>query len=240
MRRGLGAAAIVKQRERTQRMGELGEKLDANRIENAREHLETFKKALTDFALKYRSRIQEDPIFREQFVSMCDLVGVDPIQVSKNSTSWLGGILGMGEFYSDLAVQILTQCMLQRKSSYGPLLPVTRCMELIQAQNISVDDIRRSVGSLEVFGSGGVRVVSIAGEIFISSLPEELNSDSAAVLASYKSKEGLTLSRLSNELSWPDARTLHAVLSLVREGVLWTDVHGGVTTYWLISLWLKN
>ncbi len=240
MRRGLGAAAIVKQRERSQKMNELGEKLEANRAQKAKEHIETFRKALTEFALKYRSRIQEDPVFREQFVSMCDQVGVDPIQVSKNSSSWFGGLVGICDFYSELAVQILTQCMLQRKSSYGSLLPASKCLELIQTENVSLDDVNRAIKSLDCFGAGGVRIVTIGNEVFISSLPDELSTDSLSLLNAYKSKDGRTLLELSSALIWPDQRTTHALDALIAEGVIWTDTHENVTTYWLISLWLKS
>ena len=94
-------------------MADLGEKIESNRIEQAKTQLESFRSKLTEFALKYRSRIQKDPVFREEFVSMCDMVGVDPIQTSRTSTSWLKEIVGIGSFYTDLSVQILTQCMIQ-------------------------------------------------------------------------------------------------------------------------------
>ena len=221
-------------------MGELGEKLEANRAERAREHLQTFKTKLTEFALKYRSRIREDPVFREQFVAMCDSVGVDPIQVSKSSGSWLGGIVGISDFYTDLSVQILTQCMLHRKSEYGSLLPVDKCLKLIQAENVSLDDIRRAIKTLDCFGSGGVRIVQVANDLFISSLPDELSKDSGAVLAAYTSPEGMTCDAIAKSLSWPRERTMHAINGLLKEGALWIDSFKGVDTYWVISLWLKT
>jgi len=240
MRRGIGAASVLKQRERSQKLTELGERLEANRCEKAKEQLERFRDRLTEFALKYRSRIQEDPVFREQFVSMCDLVGVDPIQLSKESSSWLGRILGMGDFYSELSVQILTQCMLQRKSAYGSLLPASKCLDLIQTDNISLEDLRRAIKSLECFGAGGVRIVTIANEVFISSLPDELSGDSQSILQTFRSREGIALSQLCEQLGWPPQRTMRAIESLINEGVLWVDTCGGISTYWLLSLWLKS
>ena len=237
MRRGLGAAGVLKQRERSQKMNELGEKIEASRMEKTKEHLEAFKGKLTEFALKYRSRIQEDPVFREQFVSMCDMVGVDPIQLSRTPSSWLGSLAGLGDFYSELAVQVLTQCMIQRKSAYGPLVPVVKIFELIQTDNVTLDDLKRAIKSLDCFGAGGVRIVSIAQDLFISSLPDELNKDSSAILQAYRSKDGRTLKSLAESLSWPEERTLHAIDALIKEGVIWVDRYEGETTYWLVSLW---
>jgi ESCRT-II complex subunit VPS22 len=240
MRRGLGAAGVLKQRERSQKMNELGEKIEASRVDKAKERLSDFKTKLTEFALKYRSRIQDDPVFREQFVSMCDMVGVDPIQISKGSKTWLGGIIGIGDFYSELAVQVLTQCMIQRKSTYGSLLPVLKCFELIQTENVSLDDLKRAIKSLDCFGAGGVRIVTIAQDLFISSLPDEMSKDSSTILECYNTNAGKSLSELVDELQWPKQRIMHAVNNLMREGVLWVDEHEGITTYWVISLWLGD
>ena len=241
MRRGgLGAAGVLKQRERAHKMTALGEKLDEDRSEKAREMLTSFRTKITEFALKYRSRIQKDPVFREQFVCMCESLGVDPIQISKSGTSnWWSDVVGMGTFYTDLAVQILTQCMISRKSTYGSLLPVKRCMELIQTDNVSIDDLRRAIASLDCLGAGGVRIVNIGGELFVSSLPDEIGSDPSAVATSFDSPNGQTLTAIATTLGWPAGRAKHAIDGLLKEGVLWTDDHQGVTTYWVISLWLK-
>ena len=240
MRRGLGAAGVVKQRERSQRMNELGDRIESSRMEKAKASLEAFKTKLAEFALKYRSRIQGDPVFREQFVAMCDLVGVDPIQVSRESSFWLDSIVGLGDFYSDLSVQVLTQCMIHRKSAYGSLLPVTTCLAAIQTENVSLEDLKRSLKSLDCFGAGGVRIVSVANELFVSSLPDELSTDSSSILQAFNSRDGRSLRSLSDSLGWPEERTMHAITSLVKEGVLWVDRYGGQTTYWVVSLWLKS
>lgn len=240
MRRGLGVAGVLKQRERSEKMSELGGKIEASRIETAKARIAAFKTRLADFALKYRSRIQEDPIFREQFVEMCDLVGVDPIQVSRLPASWLGSLGGLSDFYSELAVQVLTQCMIQRKSAYGALLPVSKCLEMIQTENVSLDDLKRSLRSLDCFGAGGVKIVSIAQDLFISSLPDEMSKDSSSILQGFKSKDGRSLQSLSESLGWPAERTMHALNALVKEGVMWVDRYQGKTTYWVVSLWLKS
>lgn len=238
MRRGIGSAGVVKERERAKKMAEVGEALQTERIDRTRMHLDAFRAKLSEFALKYRDRIQGDAEFRERFVNMCESVGVDPIQCSRNGLSRLTEFLGLSSFYSDLSVQVLTQCMVQRKSEFGPLLPMKKCLGLIRAETcgVSQEDVLRAVKSLDCFGAGGVKMVRIAGETYISSLPDEFNSDTATLFAAYSSREGMTLMEISQRVHWPEERTLNALNFLMNEGAIWMDRSDN--TYWLLSVWL--
>ena len=62
-----------------------------------------FKSSLEAFALKHRGEIGSDPAFRAQFQAMCAAVGVDPL--ASNKGFWVE-LLGFGDFYYELAVQI--------------------------------------------------------------------------------------------------------------------------------------
>ena len=242
MRRGIGSAAVIKERERGKKLSEFGESLQTIRVSQARIHLESFKVKLSEFAMKYRSRIQQDASFREQFVSMCEKVGVDPIQSSRKGTSWIADLVGISSFYSDLSVQVLTQCMIHRKSEYGALLPMQRCVELIQGSGVSADDVRRAVRSLDCFGSGGVRLVNIGGETYVSSLPDELNSDSGTILSGYAAGETMTISEISKSVNWKKERIMHALNAMMQEGVVWEDNpgEGFEPSYWVLSIWLSR
>ena len=65
--------------------------------------LAQFKSSLECFALKYRADIARDPAFRAQFQVMCASTGVDPL--ASNKGFWTE-LLGFGDFYYELAVQI--------------------------------------------------------------------------------------------------------------------------------------
>ncbi len=45
--------------------------------------METFKKNLEEFAVKYKDEIKRDAQFRKQFQDMCANIGVDPLASSK-------------------------------------------------------------------------------------------------------------------------------------------------------------
>ena len=131
--------------------------------------------------------------------------------------------------------------MLQRKSEFGPLLPLTKCVELIQGRGISEYDVCRAVNSLECFGSGGVRIVYIAGGAYISSLPEELSGDTSFILQAFtRGSEGLSVEELSERCRWPVERVLNALYGLTIEGVVWEDRQTTPTLYWVPSLWLNS
>ena len=236
MRRGLGAAAIVKRRERDARMGELGEQIQEDRAVKARELLSKFKEKLSEFAVKYRSRIQHDPALREQFVDMCESVGVDPFQSSKSL--WNDIFEGVGTYYTDLAIQILTISLMNRET-FGALLPMSECLVAIQGDSVSVKDILRAIKALEVFGSGAVRTVKIGSELCISSMPEEADSDPRSLLAMFTKVEGLTADDLVSRLGWSMERVIHSVQTLVKEGIVWIDQSGGVRRYWVFSQWFQ-
>jgi ESCRT-II complex subunit VPS22 len=238
MRRTLGAAGVVKQRQRDQRMTEMGAVITENRVQEAKQHIETFRTKLTEFATKYRDRIRQDPQFREEFVKLCESAGVDPLQSTRSS--WLQDLFGMGSFYSDLAIKVLTECMIRRKSNFGALLPLNICMQNIQTENVSSDDISRAIASLECFGAGGVKIINIGGTRFISSMPAEIDKDTEIVLSAYDSPEGKSCEEIASRLSWPQQRTQHALSALIKEGVVWIDQVDGATTYWVLSLWLNS
>ena len=230
MRRGIGgSASIAKRRERDARMEHLGESIEANRVIDAKESLSTFKSKLIEFAEKYRDRIQEDPSFRDQFVTMCDSVGVDPVRSTKSVWSSL-----IGSFYTDLSVQVLTQCLLQRKF-VGPLLPMDTCIASIQCSHaVSAEDIVRAVKSLACLGKGGVSIISIHNQLLISSLPDDMSPDSIHLLSTGWDK-GLSVSELATLVEWTQPRCLHALDILIAEGVVWIDCHPE-TTYWVFSM----
>jgi len=237
MRRGIGAAAIVKRRERDSKINELGGELHKERVENAREIIDTFRDRLGEFASKYRSEIRQDAEFREQFVMMCESVGVDPFRSSKSV--WSDVILGIGTYYSDLAVQVLTICMTQ-KSIYGSLLPLSVCMTLIQGENVSVKDITRAIKTLDVFGGGGIRIVDVGREQFIASTPEGFGVDGLSILGSFKQFPLLTLEELTSQLGWSRERTLVGVQALVKDGSIWIDQHLGIRKYAVFSQYIRS
>ncbi len=60
------------------------------------------------FAQKYKKDINRNPEFRKQFQEMCNSIGVDTL--ASNKGFW-AQLLGFGDFYYELAVQIIEICI---------------------------------------------------------------------------------------------------------------------------------
>lgn len=63
-----------------------------------------------------RNDIRQDPVFRAQFHTMCANVGVDPL--ASNKGMW-AQLLGFGDFYYELGVQIVEACLATRAYNGG-------------------------------------------------------------------------------------------------------------------------
>ena len=58
--------------------------------------------------------IRRDPKFRAQFHTMCAQLGVDPL--ASNKGAWCA-LLGFGDFYFELAVQVVECCVAARAAT---------------------------------------------------------------------------------------------------------------------------
>lgn len=92
-----------------------------------------FRDKLGEFAAKYKNEIKKDPQFRRQFQEMCASIGVDPLACTNILSEYneirecsielfniwfhLAGkgfwseVLGVGDFYYELGVQIIEICL---------------------------------------------------------------------------------------------------------------------------------
>ena len=111
---------------------------------------------MQDFASKHKDRINSDPEFRHQFHVMCKSIGVDPLASNKGFWS---DLLGVGDFYYELGVQIIQICLATRHVN-GGIISLSELRDRIRnsksrsRQNTSDDDIKRAVEKLSVLGSG--------------------------------------------------------------------------------------
>ncbi|KAI8983934.1 EAP30/Vps36 family-domain-containing protein [Mycotypha africana] len=78
--------------------------------------METFKSSLQDFAQKHQKDIRKDPTFRSHFQRMCANIGVDPL--ASNKGFW-ADLLGVGDFYYELGVQVIEACITSRDNDGG-------------------------------------------------------------------------------------------------------------------------
>eukprot|EP00929_Paragymnodinium_shiwhaense_P096019 TRINITY_DN57451_c0_g1_i2.p1 TRINITY_DN57451_c0_g1~~TRINITY_DN57451_c0_g1_i2.p1 ORF type:complete len:139 (+),score=33.01 TRINITY_DN57451_c0_g1_i2:81-497(+) len=128
MRRGPGLAGLQRGQARQQALEVIGQQTQQEGLQKAQQQLQSLRSALMDFAQKHRSRINADAKFRQAFFDMCIAAGVDPLASSKGV--W-DEILGVGQFYNELAVQILTIC-LQTRELNGGLLDIRECQTILK------------------------------------------------------------------------------------------------------------
>ena len=114
--RKAGIGAIDKKKLTEARFKDRGEEIAAEQLRQLKTSLETLQANVQEFATKHKNDIRKDPDFRRQFQEMCASIGVDPLASSKGL--W-GGMLGIGDFYYELGVQIVEICMANNHRNGG-------------------------------------------------------------------------------------------------------------------------
>jgi ESCRT-II complex subunit VPS22 len=229
------------------------DEIKAISLQSAIDTVEKLEVKLTDFAKRHGADIQNDPVFRQRFLQMCAPLGVDPLASKK---TLLGNLLGMGDFYHELAVKIAEVC-LASKSSNGGIVSVREIQKALsqrksrlgmarQQVNVSVADISVAIGKLGKLG-GGFRTIQIGSSTMVVSVPTELDNDHMSVLTvaqgtsgSSSNNAGITVDQVMASTGWTRARTERALELLLTEGMAWIDDYQGVTYYWFTSLWQEQ
>jgi len=243
---GLQAAAGLQSQFRA-----VGEAAAESEAAHVAAKLVQFRSSLETFALKHRSEIREDPVFRAQFQAMCAAVGVDPL--ASNKGFW-NELLGVGDFYYELAVQVgaparapsgarsrrAAEACLRARAQTGGLMELAELVEAVRvrrgaaAARVSEDDVLRAVQQLRQLG-GGWDVLTVAGRRLVRSVPTELSSDATAALeAAAQNGGGVSCAALAAAAGWAAERAQAALDALLREGValLDTQAEDGEALYW--------
>ncbi|KAF2285794.1 hypothetical protein GH714_007810 [Hevea brasiliensis] len=157
---GLQTAAAARDQYRL-----LGENVAKLRTDLMKEQLATFRSQLEEFARKHKNDIRKNPTFRAQFHEMCAKVGVDPL--ASNKGFW-AELLGIGDFYYELGVQIVEICLATRSHNGGLINLQELCMLLRQKRKtdreaVSEDDCLRAISKLKA--QGYVTVDEVEGRL---------------------------------------------------------------------------
>uniref|UniRef100_A0A8C5X512 Vacuolar-sorting protein SNF8 n=1 Tax=Malurus cyaneus samueli TaxID=2593467 RepID=A0A8C5X512_9PASS len=117
------------------------------------------------------------PEFRVHFQQMCATIA---------GKGFWSELLGFGDFYYELGVQIIEVC-LALKHRNGGLITLEELQQQVLkgrgklAQDVSQDDLLRAIKKLKVLGSG-FGVIPVGGTFLVQSVPAELNMDHTVVL----------------------------------------------------------
>lgn len=242
MRRKAGVGAIQKQKLEQEKYRDKGTEIQENQFEQMTKQMETFRINLEEFATKHKNEIKKNAGFRRQFTEMCASIGVDPLASGKGFWS----VLGIGDFYYELAVQIVEVCMATNEKNGGLISLDELRTRLVQArgrrkehQEITNDDLLAAAKKLKIFGNGFSIVPVGRGKYLVQSVPGELSMDHTAVLqqVSLSGNAYASKSMLCKELRWEPDRAQKALDHMVKEGLAWQDDQGeDEVLYWFPSL----
>ncbi|KAJ3190314.1 ESCRT-II subunit protein snf8 [Gaertneriomyces sp. JEL0708] len=240
-RRRIGIHGLQQQQAANTEFRKVGEELAHQQLQQLKAQLETFKDSLQTFAQKYRKDIKRDPVFRMHFQRMCATVGIDPLASNKGFWSEL---LGVGDFYYNLGIQIAEICIATRERNGGliDIEELKRRLENIRgphAQDISEDDITRSIKSLQPLGSG-FEVLTIGPRTVIQSIPRELNNDFNSILTLAQSAGYVTAKAVQAKLGWDEGRALRLLEDLLKEGICWIDAQAEPAEYWVVGFFAES
>jgi len=224
-----------------------GTNIRENHVNSLKTQLSVFQQLLHQFSLTHGKEIQRNPQFRAEFARMCNAIGVDPLASShrKEGSKTAGGsvwaqMLGgsVNDFYFEMAVRVVEVCRDSRAEN-GGMIALEQVRTKVQKGKgqlggeieVSEDDIKRAVKSLEPLGSG-FSILTVGHIQMIRSVPKELNTDQTIVLEALQILGYVTISILQVNLNWEKARAVAVVDDLTAESLLWVDLQCSEPEYW--------
>lgn len=241
MRRRAGVGAIHKQKLEAEKYKDKGSELQESQFEQMTKQLEVFRENLEEFATNHKQDIKKDAQFRRQFQEMCAAIGVDPLASNKGFWS----VLGMGDFYYELSVQVVEVC-LAMNSSTGGLMELGELRNRLVAargqkahhQEITNEDILMAAKKLKIFGNGFTVIPVGKGKYMVQSVPGELSLQETSILtvAADRGDGCVSLQILQEALQWNEFRCQQALDKIMCDGLAWIDTQGDTITYWFPSL----
>jgi len=243
-------AALQRQQESLRSFDALSTQISTAQVESLHAQVDQFSAALTHFATHHRADIRRDPRLRHAFQQMCASIGVDPLAGPRRGGGWWEEALGLGDWQSELGVQIVDVCVSSRERNGGimELSELVRILSRLRGLEgggggaITEEDVVRSIQALKVLGTG-YEVLEFGseggGRRMVRSVPKELDADQMVVLALAAEQRG----RVDEELlvrrnAWTAERA-RAVLQnmLLRDGTCWLDEQDGPDgmgqAYWI-------
>ncbi|ETN79608.1 EAP30/Vps36 family protein [Necator americanus] len=243
-RRGVGVAAVQRKQETQAKFNAKGEQMASEQLQMFSKQLEEFTMRLEQFAHRHRDEIRKNSQFRRHFQEMCASVGVDPLASGKG---FWAEKLGVGDFYYELAVQIVEVCLSTNHINGGIMTVeeirnrLMRSRSRTRKETITTDDILRSVDKLKVLGGGFELVPLGGGRFLVQSVPGELSMDHSRVLQLAEDAAYVTKELIIDRLRWDEPRAQAVLDHLVKEGLAWVDEQATDTVqYWVPSLFLQQ
>lgn len=211
--------------------------------------LSVFESALINFANDHGDEIRNSNEFRTKFNELCQLIGIDPLELTIYSTSKNPN--RNENFYISLSVKVVEVCQETRDLnggliSFKELLP--RLQNNVNLHSaITESDLLKALDILHKLGNG-YEVLTINDKKWLkfslasSSLNENFTNDQKRVYEVCTFMGGFVTYRLLRDnYGWDKIRCKAVIDEMITNGFLWVDNQGinGEWQYWEPS-WISS
>ncbi|KAM4843546.1 vacuolar-sorting protein SNF8 isoform 3-T3 [Thomomys bottae] len=197
------------------------------------------KKKLAEAKYKERGTVlAEDQL--AQMSKQLDMFKTNLEEFATGKGFW-SEMLGVGDFYYELGVQIIEVCLALKHRNGGLITLEELHQQVLKgrgkfAQDVSQDDLIRAIKKLKALGTG-FGIIPVGGTYLIQSVPAELNMDHTVVLQLAEKNGYVTVSEIQASLKWETERARQVLEHLLKEGLAWLDLQApGEAHYWLPAL----
>ncbi|PIA19755.1 vacuolar-sorting protein SNF8 [Coemansia reversa NRRL 1564] len=235
MRKAVGIGGLRRKEAERQALSKKGTELAKREIDKLQEQIGLMKTNLEEFVREHQRDIRNNPVFRVQVQRMCQLIGVDPLASRKG---YMAELLGVGDFYCELGIQIIDICVATRFMNGGLIDLEELRQRLIRrrlkgSEPVVEDDIKRAISQLAPL-KGGYRIVDFGGRKIVQSVAREMNADTSMVLGLAQQTCKFTIEDVRIGLGWDEHRIRACVDDMLRSGIIWVDHQGAVMSeYWV-------
>jgi ESCRT-II complex subunit VPS22 len=225
MRRGVGVSGLLNRSSAAAGFDRVASSLEQSQTTALSALITSFHSHLEHFASTHRSSINQNPTLRRHFSHLCQSLGVDPLRSKKTTLTQL---LGVGEFYFDLAVQLAEASLVLRQIN-GGILPVEQVVKYLDNRRgssaLSPDDLALAMNKLNCLGNSLNLVYGTDGRSFLSSVPSEINSDSQTIIELLLDQAIVEFSfpSLCSLIHWSEDRIESVLEQLICTQLIWVE-----------------
>lgn len=219
----------------------LGNYLSQKHSDQLSTQLAVFQSALINFAEEHGDQIKSNNEFRMKFTEMCQLVGLDPLELmiytsSKNPKR-------TENFYITLSVKIVEICQ-ETRDLNGGLISIKDLLTRLQnngnfKSSITEQDISESLKVLESLGQG-YEILMIKDKKWLkfslaSTVESNISNDQKKIYEICTFMGGyVTYRLLMDNYGWDRIRCKSVIDEMIMNGFLWVDSQGdnGQSQFW--------
>lgn len=226
-------------RDRYTRLGQYLNELHSDQLST---QLSVFESALINFANDHGDEIRQNNEFRSKFTELCQLIGIDPLELTIYSNS--KAPIRNENFYISLSVKVVEVCQ-ETRNLNGGLVSFKELLPRLQNNvnlhsSITEPDLLKALDILKDLGNG-YEVLTINDKKWLkfslasSSLNENFTTDQKRVYEVCTFMGGyVTYRLLRDNYGWDKIRCKSVINEMITNGFLWVDSQGvnGEWQYW--------